>query len=331
MPTNKYRCSEFNRVQIKLSNKATLCCLLPETDIPIDSIFHEKLKLNERIACGDFSMCGNCPNIYPVSSIGSSHIHTMDIFTSTLCPSRCFYCAFTEPNSITNIAELDKEIPPVAQRVCIKDDIIGALSRYMQSEGGKYLQSISLSGGDSAFYPEFISLVNLINEYHLKVIYLSFGVLPVVLEDFVVKKIKNRQLDLSISIDAVQSETWSQIKRKPVNLWDKVENFVKRAAIAANGDGVYLKFIVNKINYFEVSKFIPFWFSRGVKNFSVSAMHACTAEGKRHLCSPDEYSAACESIRLSFFELPLGEFDKISLTALDGLEAFFPELPLVRP
>ena len=329
MSPQKYRCTEANRVQIKLSGKVGLCCLLPNAFHPIDKINEEKIKLNQMISDGDFSICGKCPNIFKVEEDASMDIHSIDIYTNTLCPGRCFYCAYTSPGSMPPDL-VDPTIPSVAQQVNIDADLVGMLDQYIKSPAGKSLRAISLSGGDSAFSPDFERLVELIQSYQLKAVYLSFGLLPQAKEDFVVRMVGNKTLDLSISIDATTAETWEKVKKRPAKHWDTVVNFIDRACGAGGGEGVYIKFIINKMNYREAEAFLPYWFARGVRNFSISGMHVCTPEGEVNFCSPEEYAQACAVIKQQFDTLAMGPNDRVALSVFDGLEVYFPHTPMYR-
>jgi flagellar assembly factor FliW/cytochrome c-type biogenesis protein CcmH/NrfG/molybdenum cofactor biosynthesis enzyme MoaA len=297
-PLNFWTCQEMHKVQQRLDGRVRACCMLPDLHWAAGESLQNKRELNENLACGNFGPCTGCAFLHTTGERPNVHPNMIDIFTNSFCSVRCWYCEYTKPGGLQDApAELREDCCGVEQRILNTQDIPAFIRKFAADAGGN-LKTISLSGGDSAYHPQFREIVRTAAECGVKVVYLSAGVLPPQIEDFCIKEIQAGRMFLSISPDASKSETWAKIKRRPATFWDRVVSFVSKAA-QANKDGVVVKMILMRENVVEVGDFIRCWHQQGVRRFAVSALFG---NADKQL-TREEYTKASQTARAAIENL----------------------------
>lgn len=74
----------------------------------------------------------------------------------------------------------------------------------------KYIAILRLTGGEPLLYPEFEKLIDLLNELNIKYSILTNGSL---LNESIIRKLLKNCLELSISVDSIDNNTYSFIRR----------------------------------------------------------------------------------------------------------------------
>lgn len=270
-PKTYWTCKERNKVQLRLDGRVRACCVLAGVHWPASDAFRLKRELNENISKGDFGPCKGCVYLRETTEKPNDMPVMIDILTNSFCSVRCWYCTYTRVGGMGDTPpEFQQDKCGVSQHVNNTEDIPTFIRDFSRHSNGT-LHSISLSGGDSAFHPQFQEIVRTANEVGALLIYLSAGILPPATETFCIEQIRAGRMFLSISPDAMRAETWEKIKLRPAKLWPQLVSFVSRAA-QANPGKVIVKRILMDENYSESAEFIRFWHAQGVRQFALSAL-----------------------------------------------------------
>ncbi len=270
-PKTYWTCQERHKVQQRLDGRVRACCMLPNVHWPAADAFRLKRELNENMTKGEFGVCKGCVFLRETNEKPNDVPVMIDIMTNSFCSVRCWYCSYTIPGGLADApAELRQDKCGVSQHVLNTQDIPTFIREFSAASGGQ-LKWISLSGGDSAFHPQFQEIVRTASEVGATLVYLSAGILPPKTENFCIEEIRAGRMFLSISPDAAKGETWSKIKRMNAKLWPQLVSFVSRAALA-NSNQVIVKRILLPDNLGESDEFIQFWYSQGLRRFALSAL-----------------------------------------------------------
>lgn len=298
VPANFWTCQEMHKVQHRLDGRVRACCMLPGLHWAADEALRKKGEMNVRLAQGDFGPCTGCAFVHTVKHKPEVHPNMIDIFTNSFCSVRCWYCEYTKPGGLPDAPkELREDKCGVEQHILNTVDIPAFIRQFAAVASGS-LKTISLSGGDSAYHPQFREIVGTAAECGVKVVYLSAGVLPPQTEDFCLEEVRSGRIFLSISPDAARAETWAKIKGRPATFWNRVVSFAARAA-AANPGSVIMKMILMHDNVTEAGDFIRFWHAQGVRRFALSALFG---HAEKQL-SREQYEQAIEAARTAVEEL----------------------------
>lgn len=266
-----WTCQERNKVQQRLDGRVRACCMLRDVHWPAHEAFRLKRQMNEDMSQGNFGPCAGCEHLRKTTTRPDDVPRMIDIMTNSFCPVRCWYCSYTVPGGLLDTPpEFRQDKCGVSQRVLNTQDIPTFIRGFAREAAGS-LESISLSGGDSAYHPQFREIVQTIHEVGAQAVYLSAGLLPQSTEDFCIEEIKAGRMFLSISPDAACAETWARIKRRSPQLWPQLVAFVARAA-QANPSKVIVKRILQPENLAESREFIRFWHAQGLRQFSLSGL-----------------------------------------------------------
>lgn len=270
-PAKYWTCKERNKVQLRLDGKVRACCVLADVFWPAEDAFRLKRELNENISKGDFGVCKGCVYLRETTEKPNPVPVMIDILTNSFCSVRCWYCSYTKVGGMADTpADFKLDKCGVEQHVVNTEDIPAFVRNFSKLSGGT-LQSISLSGGDSAYHPQFREICKTTYEVGAQLIYLSAGILSPDTEQFCIDEIRSGRMFMSISPDAAKAETWSKIKLRNGKLWNQLVSFVSRAA-TGNPHKVIVKRIVNPDNTGEATEFIQFWYSQGVRQFALCAL-----------------------------------------------------------
>ena len=297
-PPNYWTCQEISKVQQRLDGRVRACCMLPGLHWAAGEALRNKRELNQKLTCGMFGPCTGCAFLRTTNERPNVHPNMIDIFTNSFCSVRCWYCEYTRPGGLPDAPpELRDDKCGVEQRILNTQDIPTFIREFAADAGGN-LKTISLSGGDSAYHPQFREIVRTAAESGVKVVYLSAGVLPPQTEDFCIEEIRCGRMFLSVSPDASKAETWAGIKARPAVLWNRVASFVSRSA-QANADCVIVKIILLHENLLEVGDFVRFWHQQGVRRFALSALFGHADKQLER----EEYGKAIQTARSAIEEL----------------------------
>lgn len=267
-----WTCEEWNKVQLRGDGQALACCHLPFHHFPLATAFDDKVAMNRRIRAGDFGPCAGCKHLREVDGPGDPvEPVAIDIVTNSFCPLRCRYCYYTIPNGMQDILGLNPTKVSVAQHGYNATDI-PTFIRTFAAQSGSRLRMVSLSGGDTAYHPQFQEIVNTINEVGCEAVYLTSAVLPREQEDFVRAAVRDNRLTVSWSADAGLAETWAKVKARPLSLYEKAAAFISSLLSNNPHNRVVLKFIVMESNRTEVPQWLHTWAGRGARRFMITAL-----------------------------------------------------------
>ena len=267
------QCFGTEQIFVGIDGNVRSCCIADVEWYPPGSsgfrdLYGVKARNNADLRTGNLRLCRpECEALYEVSdpAAPSSGPSKIVVWTNTLCPLRCTYCSQAWPHD-------ERGVPLVTLP---KNNIenLGSLLRDMLSApGARTIREIELSGGDSAFHPEFCDILDLLAEFGTKTIYLSSGIVPDAVRSKIREKLSSGELTLSISPDACTAGTWSRVKRRPAEQFEKVREFIDDAAAhAAYDTQLWVKYIATKRNAHEALDWIPYWYGRGARSFCVSA------------------------------------------------------------
>jgi len=271
VPQKYWTCQERHKVQLRLDGRVRACCMLPNVHWAAEDAFRLKNELNNGITTGKFGVCEGCTYLRKTEQAPNDAPMMIDIMTNSFCSVRCWYCCYTIPGGMTDAPpELRNDKCGVSQHVVNTTDIPTFVRDFAKLSNGQ-LKVVSLSGGDSAFHPQFKEIAATVSAVGAKLVYLSAGILPPKTENFCIDEIRAGRMFLSISPDAANGETWSKVKRMNSKLWTQLVSFVSRAA-QANSKEVIVKRILLPDNLEESETFINFWHSQGVRQFALSAL-----------------------------------------------------------
>lgn len=260
------------------------------------------------------------------------------IDTNTFCPLRCSYCslayAFGDPawengNCPPDLNIEDNKwrfkdpkgafLPPVAVKgndlPSLTKTLSTVLSQFPRNEG----LWVELTGGDSAYHPQFPEALDVLAAHGVLISYLSSGAVPGAAREAVLKHVRNGRLYMTVSADAATPATWASIKKRPERTFEHVVSFIRDVAQAQRGNQMGVKFIIMNENAREAGEFVNFFASQGVRKFVISEYRAQPV----HFVTPppeETVAAACAAARAAYSQYPF--LKSANLSAI-GVERFF--------
>ncbi len=287
----------------------------------LNNLVKLKEENNRQIAVGDQSACWDeCQESHSTSVYFDYRPCKLVIYTNTFCPLRCKYCSLTYPRFQQHSRRPNATVPLVAQPENNTTNLKVIVDSILNSEGGEAIKFVELSGGDTAYHPEFEQLLDYVAARGVKTTYLSSGIVPPEKLEKVVEKVREGMLEVSISADAVTAATWSKIKLRPEKQFKQVVEMIHQIA-EINARHMHVKFIVMDENASESERFLPFYSDLGVTSFCISELREEQALFQVTAPDRDVTAKACDGILRSFRSLEFGGCE--TTMGIVGLEEFF--------
>ena len=323
-------CFGQDQVFVGLNGSLTACCIGDRTwyepGASLDDLWSRKEQSNRDIYAGDCSSCklaGSCDATYERGGVGHFHATKIVVWTNTLCPLQCKYCFQAWPDE-------DSDVPPVRQAGNYIQDLGQLLDRMLAAPGSECVRNVELSGGDSAFHPEFCDILDMLADRGVQATYLSSGIVPKKVMPKLIEKMERGDLTVSVSPDAATAATWSRVTRRPQREFAKVVEFVRAMADAQTlTDQLWLKFIVLTCNAHEIPAFIEDFYGVGVRSFCFSEYRRAQIQDRTKAMAGDDpdlavvgeadLGRATLAAKRAFLELPRDHDIRLDLI---GLERF---------
>ena len=148
------RCFGNEQVYVDRDGTIRACCIanvdwIRPGEQAFDTLFATKRTSNREIARGDTTRCASgCGAHYEFRGAFDDSPRKVVVYTNTLCPMRCGYCSQALPDGRSEKLLVEQPGNDIRNLRAIIEQILRA-------PGAEVLREIELSGGDSAFHPEF--------------------------------------------------------------------------------------------------------------------------------------------------------------------------------